>query len=94
MTARTFRMMVLVMLWLSLHRWDLLGPISYVGLDNWRSVLSDPGFGNSLLTTGAFIAIVVWAFSKRAKKGFKEASELPFADEEEAKRSGEQGKKK
>ena len=41
-----------------------------------------------------FIAIVVWAYSKSAKKGFKEASELPFADDEEAKRSGEQGKKK
>ena len=42
----------------------------------------------------AFIAIVVWAYSKSAKKGFKEASELPFADDQEAKRSAEQGKKK
>ena len=50
---------MLVVVWLSLHRWDLLGPISYAGLDNWRSVLTDPGFGNSLLVTGAFIAIVV-----------------------------------
>ena len=32
--------------WLSLHRWDLLGPIRYVGLDNWRSVLRDGTFGN------------------------------------------------
>jgi multiple sugar transport system permease protein len=30
-----------------------------VGLDNWRSVLSDPTFGNSLLVTLLFIAIVV-----------------------------------
>ncbi len=51
---------MLVVLWLSLHRWDLLGPpIRYVGLDNWRSVLTDAGFGNSLLVTLAFIAIVV-----------------------------------
>jgi len=50
---------MLVVVWLSLHRWDLLGPIRYVGLDNWRSVLSDPAFGNSLLVTLAFIAIVV-----------------------------------
>ena len=50
---------MLVVVWLSLHRWDLLGPIHYVGLDNWRSVLTDPGFGNSLLVTCAFIAIVV-----------------------------------
>ncbi len=50
---------MLVVVWLSLHRWDLLGPSSYVGLDNWRSVLADPVFGNSLLVTVAFIALVV-----------------------------------
>ena len=50
---------MLVVVWLSLRRWDLLGPIQYVGLDNWRSVLSDPVFGNSLLVTLAFIALVV-----------------------------------
>lgn len=50
---------MLVVVWLSVHRWDLLGPISFVGLDNWRSVLTDPDFANSLLVTGAFIAIVV-----------------------------------
>ena len=33
---------MLVVVWLSLHRWDLLGPIRYVGLDNWRSVLDRP----------------------------------------------------
>ncbi len=41
-----------------------------------------------------FIAIVAWAYSKGARKGFKEASELPFADHEEAQRSGEQGNNK
>ncbi|HEU0189667.1 MAG TPA: sugar ABC transporter permease [Mycobacterium sp.] len=50
---------MLVVVWLSLHRWDLLGPISYVGLENWHSVLSDPVFGNSLAVTVAFVAIVV-----------------------------------
>lgn len=45
--------------WLSLHRWDLLSPIRYVGLDNWRSVLTDGTFGNSLVVTLAFIALVV-----------------------------------
>ena len=50
---------MLVVVWLSLHRWDLLGPISFAGLDNWRSVLADPDFANSLLVTCAFIAIVV-----------------------------------
>jgi len=50
---------MLVVLWLSLHRWDLLGPIRYVGLDNWHAVLTDPSFRTSLLVTLAFIAIVV-----------------------------------
>jgi multiple sugar transport system permease protein len=45
--------------WLSLQRWDLLGPIRYVGLDNWRSVLTDGTFGNSLVVTAAFVALVV-----------------------------------
>ncbi|MEB3020787.1 carbohydrate ABC transporter permease [[Mycobacterium] crassicus] len=50
---------MLVVVWLSLHRWDLLGPIDYVGADNWRSVLTDPVFGNSLVVTVLFVAFVV-----------------------------------
>ena len=50
---------MLVVLWLSLHRWDLLGPIQYVGLSNWRSVLGDATFGTSLLATAAFLLFVV-----------------------------------
>lgn len=50
---------MLVVAWLSLQRWDLLGPIRFVGLENWRSVLTDADFGNSLLVTLGFIAIVV-----------------------------------
>jgi multiple sugar transport system permease protein len=50
---------IFVVVWLSLHRWNLLGPIEYVGGANWRSVLSDSAFGNSLLVTLAFVAIVV-----------------------------------
>jgi multiple sugar transport system permease protein len=50
---------MLVVAWLSLHRWDLLGPIRFVGLDNWRSVLTDSSFATSLLVTALFIAIVV-----------------------------------
>lgn len=50
---------VLVVLWLSFQSWDLIGPISYVGLDNYRSVLSDGVFGNSLLVTLVFVALVV-----------------------------------
>jgi multiple sugar transport system permease protein len=50
---------IFVVVWLSLHRWNMLGPIEYVGSENWRSVLSDSEFGNSLLVTLVFVAIVV-----------------------------------
>jgi multiple sugar transport system permease protein len=50
---------MMVVGWLSVHRWDLLGPVQYVGLDNWRSVLTDPSFATSLVVTALFIVIVV-----------------------------------
>ncbi|QUR68166.1 carbohydrate ABC transporter permease [Mycobacterium spongiae] len=50
---------ILVVVWLSLYRWDLLGPLHYVGLANWRSVATDSDFGNSLVVTAVFVAIVV-----------------------------------
>jgi len=48
-----------VVLWLSLYRWDLLGSMQYVGLTNWRSVLTDSSFGMSLAVTVLFVALVV-----------------------------------
>ncbi|MHA7649373.1 carbohydrate ABC transporter permease [Mycobacterium sp. ML4] len=50
---------ILVVIWLSLYRWDLLGPLHYVGLANWRSVLHDGDFGDSLVVTALFVALVV-----------------------------------
>lgn len=50
---------ILVVVWLSLYRWDLLGPLHYVGLANWRSVLHDGDFGDSLLVTAGFVVLVV-----------------------------------
>jgi multiple sugar transport system permease protein len=50
---------MLVVFWLSLRRWDLLGPIRFTGLDNWQSVLTDRTFGISLAVTLLFIAMVV-----------------------------------
>jgi len=50
---------ILVVVWLSMYRWDLLGPLRYVGMANWRSVLDDAGFANSLVVTAIFVAIVV-----------------------------------
>lgn len=40
----------------------------------------------SLVTVAAFccfVAIVLWAYSKSARKGFEEAAMLPFQDEDE-----------
>ncbi|MHA7662990.1 carbohydrate ABC transporter permease [Mycolicibacterium sp. HS_4_1] len=50
---------MLVVGWLSLQRWDLLGPIRFIGLDNWHGVLTDPTFGRSMAVTFGFIALVV-----------------------------------
>ncbi|GAS90696.1 carbohydrate ABC transporter permease [Mycolicibacterium brisbanense] len=50
---------MLVVAWLSLHRWDLLGPITYVGFDNWTAVLTDSSFATSLLVTLLFVLLVV-----------------------------------
>ena len=50
---------MLVVVWLSLHRWDLLGPIRYVGWIIGARCSPTPSFGNSLLVTLTFIAIVV-----------------------------------
>lgn len=44
----------------------------------------DSHFLNGIGTITAFLAIVavtVWAFSKKRKKRFEEAAQLPFADE-------------
>ena len=50
---------MLVVCWLSLQHWDLLGPVRSAGLENWRSVLTDADFGRSLLVTLTFVALVV-----------------------------------
>ncbi|MEU0543437.1 sugar ABC transporter permease [Nocardia sp. NPDC005978] len=50
---------IVIVLWLSLHSWNLLGPIEFSGVDNWRAVLTDRQFGHSLLVTLALTALVV-----------------------------------
>ena len=42
---------ILVVVWLSLNRWDLISPVRFVGLDNVRQVLSDGQFARSMLIT-------------------------------------------
>jgi multiple sugar transport system permease protein len=50
---------VLVVGWLSFQKWDLVGPITFAGLSNWRAVLSDPTFIHSLLVTLLFVLLVI-----------------------------------
>ena len=50
---------ILVVIWLSLNRWDLLAPMRFVGLDNWTDVLTDPTFSNSMLRTLIFVLSVI-----------------------------------
>lgn len=50
---------IMVVVWLSLNRWNLITPAQYVGLDNVRQVLTDGAFGRSLLITTGFVAIVI-----------------------------------
>jgi len=50
---------MLVVAWLSLQRWDLLGPIDYVGLTNWRSGTDRFVVRHVAGVTVLFIAMVV-----------------------------------
>jgi len=50
---------ILVVVWLSLNRWDLLAPIRFVGLANYVDVLTDATFGNSMLRTVIFVVSVI-----------------------------------
>ena len=50
---------ILVVIWLSVNRWDLLSPMRFVGLANYADVLGDPTFGNSMLRTVIFVASVI-----------------------------------
>jgi cytochrome c oxidase cbb3-type subunit 4 len=46
----------------------------------------------TVLTTVAFLIVVIWAYSGKNKKRFEEAANLPFADEptKEERKTGEQ----
>lgn len=50
---------VLIVLGLALFRWDLVGPRTFVGLDNVAAVAADGRFARSLLVTAFFVLIVI-----------------------------------
>jgi multiple sugar transport system permease protein len=41
--------------WVSLHEWNLLAPMKWVGLDNYASLLADPRTGDVFLHTISYI---------------------------------------
>ncbi|MDR1386567.1 MAG: sugar ABC transporter permease [Propionibacteriaceae bacterium] len=49
-------------LWTSLHEWNLLSPMRWVGLDNYRHLLSDPAtrraFGNTIYYIVGYLPLV------------------------------------
>lgn len=50
---------VLVVAWLGMQSWDLIGPRTFVGLDNVTAVAADGRFARSLLITALFVVIVI-----------------------------------
>jgi multiple sugar transport system permease protein len=49
-------------LWVSLHEWNLISPMEWVGLDNYRHLLTDPStrdvFGHTLLYVAGYLPLV------------------------------------
>ncbi|MBL3685456.1 sugar ABC transporter permease [Leucobacter zeae] len=50
---------IVVVFWLSLHKWDLIGDPQWAGLGKWQEVLADGGFWGSMLVTLTFVVIVI-----------------------------------
>ena len=55
--------------------------------------LNDFRAWHTVLLLAIFIGIVIWAYSKRRKKSFDEAANLPFADDERHKATVEKENK-
>ncbi len=77
--------------WLSFAKWDLLNPIQFVGLDNYKEIFTEPLFGKILLNTvvfalatsffGVIIPLILAAIMNSKIRGtdfFKTAYFLPF----------------
>jgi multiple sugar transport system permease protein len=50
---------VVIVLGISLARWDLVSPAQWAGAGNYRSLLTDPAFGRSLAVTAVFVLLVI-----------------------------------
>jgi multiple sugar transport system permease protein len=55
----TFFLVPLVMtFWISLHNWPLLGRHRFIGLDNYKQALGDPGFRTALTFTIIYTVVI------------------------------------
>lgn len=57
---------MLQVLWLSLHRYDLLSPPRFIALDNYTRLVHDPLFAQSLTATAYYVAgtcLPLWVLS-------------------------------
>ncbi len=52
---------ILQSLWISLHDWDGMGPMSFVGLDNYRELLSDRAFRIALGNNAKWLVLYLLA---------------------------------
>lgn len=50
---------ILVVVWLSFQKWDLISPLKFVEFQNWVSVLTDPTFINTMAVTLLFVVLVI-----------------------------------
>jgi multiple sugar transport system permease protein len=53
-----FLVPLLLTVWMSLHDWPLLGTSRFIGLDNYRTLVHDTTFWNSLLFTTKYTLVV------------------------------------
>jgi multiple sugar transport system permease protein len=49
----------LIVVWLSFHKWDLIGAPKNVGWANWHTAFTTPGLGNSLWVTILLVILVI-----------------------------------
>jgi multiple sugar transport system permease protein len=53
-----FVLPLILVAWISLHNWPLLGNATFTGLGNYRQIVHDKIFGNALLFTAKYTVIV------------------------------------
>ncbi len=50
---------IFLVIWLSFHEWNLLGPVRFVGLQNYEWMFTNPTLAKSLAVTALFVLLVI-----------------------------------